>query len=342
MIIKEAYLRRDEFPTPPTTVYLGGGTPSILAGQRLSRLVDGMNKCFDMSQVVEFTIEANPDDINPAFLTQLSDLNINRVSIGLQTFDDATLKLLNRQHNAHQAIDALTMLSDASINYSADLIFGLPNQTLEAWRESFSRLLSFRPPHFSAYLLSYEPGTRLNAMLSRGLVEEASAELAQQMYQVITTAAAEAGYEHYEISNYAKPGLYSRHNSSYWTGESYLGLGAASHSFTLGLRRFNPPSIKAYIQAIAEGKCCYEVDEETIDQQFNDLIITSLRTSAGLPISLVTERFGSNVCNQLLSDAAPLTASNHLKLISQPSERLIIPESKWLTSDYVMRKLIRV
>lgn len=319
----------------PDTIYLGGGTPSSLPPALLDRLISSIR---DTSHPAlrEFTIEANPEDVTYDWARHIADnTEIDRVSMGIQSFDDDMLRFIGRRHSGRQAAEAVATLREAGIyNLSCDLIYGLPGQTLEAWKSDLDRLLALRPEHISAYLLSYEPRTRLGVMLSKGQVKEASDILAEQMYSILCQATREAGYEHYEISNFALPGRRAIHNSSYWDGSEYIGLGPGAHSMAGGTRWHNPSNLKLYTDH--HGCNVRIIDEEDDKNRFNDMIITSLRTSQGLDPARVPEEFAEN----FFRTVSHLTADGLLS--RSPEGCLFIPEHKWLTSDSILLRLIEV
>lgn len=208
----------------------------------LSRLINGLRERLDLEAVEELTVEANPDDVTPEWCRAVSQLGVNRVSMGVQSFEDKILRLIGRRHTAQQAAEAVACLRAAGIdNISLDLIFGLPGQTPESWAASVRQAIDLQPQHISAYGLTYEEGTRLWHLRERGEVTEVPEEQCLEMYRILVDALQAAGYEHYEISNFAKPDYRSRHNSSYWNDTPYLGLGAAAHSYDGRVRRYNPP-----------------------------------------------------------------------------------------------------
>lgn len=336
-LLQELEMRRDEIESQRlTTIYIGGGTPSSLPPGLLSKLFEGIHRLIDTSAVVETTIEVNPEDVTADFLNHTLSLGADRLSMGVQSLNDSELRAVGRRHSAAVALKAVEMIAARFENYSVDVIFGLPGQTLESLTATVDRLLAFRPPHISAYLLSYEPGTRLYAALSVGKVKEVSEDEAEIMYREVAGRLADAGYDHYEISNYALPGRYSRHNSSYWNMTPYLGLGAAAHSFDGHLRRYNPSSINTYIETINNHKCCYIIDEETDRQRFNDLLLVTFRTSAGFPLSAL-DRWPAEIAGNFRSQAGQLLSTG--KLICRDGV-LTIPPENWLTSDAVLRQLI--
>lgn len=322
-----------------STVYIGGGTPSSLPLPLLERLVSGLaDEGVDFSSLAEFTIEANPEDLGEDWLNSVRRLGVNRISMGVQSFNDRELRAVSRRHSAERAREALRLLSASGLNYSADLIYGLPGQTLADWERNLDTLLAFAPPHFSAYLLSYEPGTPLHARLLRGAVSEASEQLAVDMYSLLCDKCSQAGYRHYEISAFGRPGFEAVHNSSYWDFTPYLGLGCAAHSFSPdGVRRFNQPNIMKYLGELEQGRSAAEIDEETAADRLNDYIITSLRTDTGLNMQFLREKWGEDSLEALKAAAKPFVNSG--KLI-ETDNHIIIPEREWLTADSVLRELI--
>ena len=286
---REMQLRREEIDvTRVPSLYIGGGTPSQLPSTLLQEVFRAIQENFTLAKDAEVTIEANPDDVTPEWLAALSQTPVNRISMGVQTFSDSLLCFLNRRHTSHQAIEAVQRCQDAGYsNISLDLIYGLPGQTFEDWCRDVKLLLSLDVPHLSAYALSYEEGTALSKMLQDGKVDEASDELSWQMYEYLMNETAAAGMEHYEISNFAKPGMHSRHNSSYWDGSPYLGLGPGAHSFDGGcVRRSNDTSLKDYVCSTADVP--HQKEVLTPEEQYDELVMTRLRTASGLPLSLLT------------------------------------------------------
>lgn len=343
-VVKEAGLRLAELNHASQegdlieTIYIGGGTPSIVPPQLLKRMVDGLLDSLHpklAGTIKEFTIEVNPEDLSDTLIKEYISLGINRISMGVQTFDDAMLSSLGRRHNGECALNALRLLVDSGLNYSADLIFGLPGQTIDDWNRELRRLLSFRPPHFSAYLLSYEPGTRLYARLMAGKVEEASDELAEAMYGLLISEAAANGYEHYEISNYSLPGFNAKHNSSYWDGTPYLGLGVSAHSFDGFKRRYNPNNIKDYISTIDRSSEYCVVEDENEENRFNDTLITALRTRKGIDMKIIRSRFSPRIVRSFEKNLAL-----YGKEVVIEGNRLYIPEKLWLRCDAILRDLI--
>ena len=271
------------------TVYLGGGTPSQLTGEQLQQLFLYINNVYDVSPQAEVTIECNPDDVNVPFVATLSRLPVNRVSMGAQTFNDERLRFLRRRHSASQVGEAVQRLRDGGItNISIDLMYGFPDETMEEWNADLDAALALHVEHMSAYALSYEEGTPLYSMLQQGRIKELDEELQRKMYYALKDRLESAGYEHYELSNFAKKvvggelSFRSRHNSAYWHHTPYVGIGAGAHSFD-GLRRqWNVASVEQYIKAIGEGRV--PADGETIGviTRYNEKVMTALRTCDGL------------------------------------------------------------
>lgn len=330
-LIAEYALRRDEVGGSFNTLYIGGGTPSALPSPLLGRLLDALVR----PGMEEITIEANPDDMTPAYARDIASMGVNRVSMGFQSMIDMELQSVGRRHTSRQSIEAVAALRDCGIgNISGDLIYGLPSQTPESWRQSVETVMSMELPHLSAYSLSYEPGTRLSAMLAAGKIQELDDETCGEMYAILCKVAKRHGYEHYEISNFSRPGYRSRHNSSYWDYTPYLGLGCAAHSFDGSVRRNNPSNLKAYLDSITNGTVCYVTESETDTDRYNDYLITALRTSEGIDLGRMARWFDPS---QLMAAAKPFLDRGTLW---REGDRIYFPEEAWLISDGVLRELI--
>ncbi len=332
-LIAESELRKDEITEPYTTLYIGGGTPSILSLNEIARIISK----FKTDNMTELTIEANPEDINVEWAKAIADMGINRVSVGLQSFIDSELISINRNHTAQQSLYAIETLRKSSITeISGDLIYGLPGQTLDSWKFSLNALLSLKLPHISAYSLSYEPGTKLYAKLMSGKIRETEDDTIVAMYQALISETKSMGYNHYEISNFSLPNHQSQHNSSYWHETPYLGLGVSAHSFDGKYRRYNPVNILNYIKMIGAGKTIYEIDAETPENRYNDHIITALRTSEGINLAKMSKKYDTD---NLLKEASSHITNGTLIL---EDNCLKFKEDAWLISDSVLRDLIIV
>lgn len=339
-LIAEARLRKAELNGKPVkTLYMGGGTPSQLPLPLLARLIDGLKATLDLNAVEEFTLEANPDDVTPEWSAAVRALGVNRVSMGVQSFQDAVLRLVGRRHTARQAIDAVASLRHAGIdNISIDLIYGLPGQTLETWAESVRQAVDLRPQHISAYGLTYEPGTRLWQQRECGEVVEASEDQYLDMYRILVGMLQMAGYEHYEISNFALPGYRSRHNSSYWNETPYLGLGAAAHSYDGTMRRSNPADLCGYIRRITSGQPACQVEDLAWWERYDERVMLGLRTADGVDAHRLRSDFGDKAWAHFVSEARRhIDAGN---MICTDDGRYILTSEGIVLSDSVMRDLM--
>ena len=335
---------------PINTIYLGGGTPSQLSGEQLQQLFIYINKVYSLPSVqggvggeYEITIEVNPDDVTIEFAAMLQRLPVNRVSMGAQTFDDARLRFLHRRHTAEQVPQAVQRLRDAGIrNISVDLMYGFPDETLDDWQRDIDAALSLGVEHLSAYCLSIEENTPLwkwtidNGQLT---IDE---ELERQMYEVLIDKLTAAGYEHYEISNFARPGFRSRHNSSYWNDTPYIGLGAAAHSYTVlggfaaepyAVRSWNIADLRQYVDAIQRGEIPCEQESIDADTHYNDRITVALRTSDGLDLDTLSDKYRSyclREAQRFIDDGLLHCDGNHL----------VLTRKGLFVSDYIMGSLV--
>lgn len=339
-VCREMELRKNYIREPFSTIYLGGGTPSLLDEAELTKLFLYINNVYDVDRNAEITMECNPDDITPKFTNMLSHLPINRVSMGAQTFADSRLRLLHRRHNSDEVKHAVKLLREAGIkNISIDLMFGFPDESLSQWKEDISAAMALNVEHISAYSLMYEEDTPLWKMLDTGKVKEIDEELSLTMFKELVCQLTDAGYEHYEISNFARPGYRSRHNSSYWHQVPYIGLGAAAHSFDLNSRQWNVADLKLYIEEINNGIIPMEREELDNDTTFNDIITTALRTSDGIDLNAMETRLGKRYRNTLIS-----AADKHIEqgLLEIRHDRLRLTAEGIFISDMVMSDLMIV
>lgn len=321
--------------SPISTIYLGGGTPSQLTFAQLEQLFIYINKVYG-NHAEEVTIEVNPDDVSPEFAECLSQLPVNRVSMGAQTFSDSRLRFLHRRHMATQVPQAVQRLRDAGIrNISVDLMYGFPDETLDDWKADIDAALLLDVEHLSAYALQYEEGTPLYRMLERGDVSEADEELSRCMYYLLIDRLVEAGYEHYEISNFAKKGFRSRHNSSYWNQTPYIGLGAAAHSFDGKCRQWNVADIMQYMEGMEKGEPVVEREELTPDNRYNEIVMTALRTCEGVSLDMLDDACRAYCLRQ----AEPFIKGNLLVL---DGWQLRLSREGLFVSDMVMTELMRV
>lgn len=333
-LINEYFSREKELIKDITTIYLGGGTPSCLSRSQLARIFN----LLPVDNAEEITIEINPEDATEDFIQWLcTDTPVNRVSMGVQSLNDNELNRIGRRHSAIEAIEASHRLLDRGFNLSLDLIYGLPGQDTASWENSLEGILKINPHHLSCYLLSYEPGTKLTAMKQAGKITEISDSGAQAMFEILCDKTACAGYEHYEISNFSKPGFHSRHNSSYWNLTPYLGLGPGAHSFDGKIRRYNPGNLKLYIENKGIGITVTE--DENDSERFNDFVITSLRTAKGMSLEICAEMFGYSRRHRVEKIAEKYAKKD---IMWRKNSNIGINSRYWLTSDAIMTDFIEI
>lgn len=345
-ICRELELRSDYLSEPVSTVYFGGGTPSVLSVDDLDRIFNALykyNKVYGNSNgVAEFTIECNPDDITDEFCSFLSSSPVNRISMGVQSFSDGLLKFARRRHGSSQPKVAVERLRHIGIpNISIDLMFGFPNESLEVWRNDVDKALSLDVEHISAYSLMFEESTCLYGMLKRGEVKECDEETSLAMFNMLIDRLEAAGYEHYEISNFARPGFRSQHNSSYWHGVPYLGLGASAHSFNGSTRQWNIGDVRKYIDSISCGNIPAEIEVLTKDNSYDDMIMTGLRTVEGVSLDEVERRFGKDYLDFLEREALRYVKAKLLKY-SADHRSISLTRKGLFVSDSVMCDLMHV
>ncbi len=285
------YRRRELLLARANTLYIGGGTPSQLTVAQLQRIFNYLQEVVPIEEGAEVTIECNPDDVTPEWIEGLRQTPVNRISMGVQTLDNGLLRLLNRRHTAEQARQAVDMLRKAGYtNLSLDLMYALPGQTMEMWTKDVRELLEMQVPHLSAYSLQWEEGTPLYRMMERGEVEEANEELSLEMYRFLCGATRQAGMEHYEISNFALPGMRSRHNSGYWRNEAYVGLGPGAHSYDGERQRSsNPSDLHNYV--LSAGQLVPVVELLSDDEWYEEQVLKGLRTKDGVILHALPQRY---------------------------------------------------
>lgn len=290
-IIKEIEKRNTYLSTPIKTLYFGGGTPTCLNKEQITQIIFALKENLDLSHLEEATIEANPEDANPEFLEHLLNLGFNRISYGIQSFNDDDLKLLNRRHNSKTAINAIELSRKIGFsNISFDLMFNLPNMTLEKWETNLEKAIELNPEHISCYSLTLEEGTMLDKLVNKKVISLPYENESIIQFNKTKSYLEQVGFEHYEISNYCKPGFKSKHNSSYWRAEEYLGLGAAAHSFNISSRSRNPENIEEYISNIDNNISPFtEILSE--EDKYNEYIMLSLRTKEGIDKKYIENNF---------------------------------------------------
>lgn len=316
------------------TIYFGGGTPSVLLIDELKDLLNIIYQNYQVAGNAEITLEANPDDLRQAILSALKQIGFNRLSMGVQSFSESDLKLMNRRHGVMQAVQSVKWAKKAGFsNISIDLIYGLPNQTIEEWERNVRIAVELDVQHVSAYNLTYHEGTVFYEQLKKGILQELPDELSLQQFEMLVKILKEAGFEHYEISNFCKPGLYSQHNSSYWKSRKYLGIGPSAHSYDLASRRWNVSSISKYLEGLENNQPYFETEILTEQDRYNDFIITGLRTVWGISEEYIQSTFSSKYFNHFVKMKAKYLQSG--QLISNSGTTSISPEGLFI-SDKIM------
>jgi len=292
-LMKELKSRASEFSSEEiNTIYFGGGTPSVLLIDELKELLTIIHQNYAVAPEAEITLEANPDDLSQAILSALRQIGFNRLSMGIQSFAESDLKLMNRRHGVLQAVQSVKWAKKAGFsNLSIDLIYGLPNQTLEEWERNVRIAVELDVQHVSAYNLTYHEGTVFYDQLKKGILKELPDELSLEQFHLLVKILREAGFEHYEISNFCKPGYYSMHNSSYWKNQKYLGIGPSAHSFDIETRRWNVSSIAKYLDVLENNLPYWESEILSEQDRYNDFIITGLRTNWGISEQIIQSTF---------------------------------------------------
>jgi oxygen-independent coproporphyrinogen-3 oxidase len=314
-LLQEIELQKNYLSEPVSTIYFGGGTPSILPSADINRILTQLQKHFIVENDAEITVEANPDDINLEKLAEWKNTGVNRLSIGIQSFFQEDLQWMNRAHNASQSIDCIGLAKEAGFNnLTIDLIYGTPGLTDDNWKKNVDAAFALQIPHLSCYALTVEPKTALDTLIKQKSLADVDPEKQARHFELLMLWMNKAGYDHYEISNFAKPGFRSKHNSSYWQGKRYIGLGPSAHSFNGFSRQWNIANNALYIQSLAKGIVPFEVELLTPEQQLNEYIMTSLRTMEGLSLQKVQQEFGKDIYDYLIKTARPHVTNAHLTI----------------------------
>jgi len=320
---------------PISTIYFGGGTPSRLSPEQIGKVIDEIRQIYSLDNLEELTVECNPDDITTDYVSALRALGVNRISMGVQTFSDDLLRFLGRRHTARQAIDAVQSCHDVGIhNISIDLMYGLPGQTPDIQRHDLETAATLNVQHISSYCLSYEEGSPLDRMRKENRIIPADDDTCAAMYETMCNHLRKAGFEHYEISNFSLPGFNSRHNSSYWDGTPYLGIGAGAHSYNGTSRQWNPNNLDAYLQGIEHNTPKYEIEHLSQTDIYNEKIMLSLRTAKGLNLSALPSQDRLLVLQSaetMLKKGLLVMENNHLR----------IPEKQMFISDTIISSLFK-
>jgi len=320
-LAKEIQLRSKPIthhPSPITepieTIYFGGGTPSMLQIEDLQLLIEAVYSNYQVVSTPEITLEANPDDLSYDTISQLANSPVNRLSIGIQSFFEDDLKLMNRAHNAEEAKKCLQIATQHFDNISIDLIYGIPNMSNEKWLKNIETALSFNVPHISSYALTVEPKTALHTFIQKGIIPQPDDEVAAAHFQILVDKLSENDFIHYELSNFGKENYFSKNNSSYWLGKKYIGIGPSAHSYDGQNRGWNVSNNALYIKSIQENKLPIEIETLTKIDRYNEYVMTGLRTIWGVSLNRIEEEFGKTYLNYLNQQAAKFI-EDHLLFI---------------------------
>jgi oxygen-independent coproporphyrinogen III oxidase len=338
-LLQETLLRKEYLDKEPvSTIYIGGGTPSVLTIKEIATILERIYKVFKVTGDCEITIELNPDDVQPAYLKGLKDININRVSLGIQSWSDSDLKMLNRRHDSAIAVKALKdTLASGFENVTIDLIYGIPGMSLKDWEANLDFSFSFEIKHLSAYHLTFEKGTVFGKMLEKGMISEIDENESASQFNLLIEKAGSAGFVQYEISNFGKPGFFSVHNSNYWKQVNYLGLGPSAHSFNGYSRQWNFRDLKGYIKAVNAGKPFFESEELDTKMRFNEYIMTSLRTMWGIDLGYVEAMFEKEGYDYVMNMAGKF---RNYGLMNLEKNSLVLSNQGKLISDNIISEFM--
>ncbi|MGB7841786.1 MAG: radical SAM family heme chaperone HemW [Salinimicrobium sp.] len=338
-ILRELELRKDEIEGPVETIYFGGGTPSLLSSEELDRILKGIHQNYSVAGDAEVTLEANPDDLSEEKIKMLAASPVNRLSIGVQSFFEADLKLMNRAHNEKEALESIKTAKQYFENISIDLIYGIPGMSRERWLKNLDTALKLEVPHISSYALTVEPRTALKKMIETGKIAPVEDQAAKEHYELMISILDKAGFENYEFSNFGKPGYFSRNNTAYWFGKPYLGIGPSAHSFDGNSRKWNVSNNSLYIKALQKGEIPGEIEKLSTIDRYNEYIMTRLRTKWGISLSAVQEKFGKDFLEYLLQESKPLLEKGLLEL---EGEVIKVSKKGKFLSDGIAADLFRV
>ena len=341
-IKKEIQLRHNELENKTLkSLYFGGGTPSVLSVDEIKSLIDEIQKYFSFDNNIEITLESNPDDLNKNFLEELSKTEVNRLSIGTQSFFDEDLKLMNRAHNASEAESSIKRAQDFGlVNISIDLIYGSPTSNFEIWKDNLSKTIELQVPHVSSYALTVEPKTALEKWIENGKIRSPEETEQNQEFYYMKDFLKDNGFDHYEISNFGKPGFHSKHNSAYWKSEPYLGIGPSAHSYNGHLERsWNIANNPIYIKNLNQNILPKEKEILKEKDRFNEMIMIGLRTIWGVDLNRINQNFSSEVIDYLNQEIKSKIESGILEI---ENNYLKIPEKHWFLADGIASDLFIV
>lgn len=345
-LIKELEIRKDEFENQVVeTIYFGGGTPSLLDVEELKSIIQAVYANYTVVSDPEITLEANPDDLTAensdmhAVFNHYRAIGINRLSIGIQSFFEQDLKLMNRAHNAEEAKACLEIATQYFENISLDLIYGIPGLSHEAWLQNIETALSFNVPHISSYALTVEPKTALDVFIEKGKVQAPDDAVAQEQFHMLIEKLEAEDFVHYELSNFGKPNFFSRNNTAYWQGKSYIGIGPSAHSFNGISRSWNVRNNSKYIQAIEKGELPMEVETLSKTNQYNEYVMTGLRTIWGVSLEKVAQNFGETYRTYILKQSEK---HRNQQLLYIEDDKLIVTKKGKFLSDGISSDLFKI
>lgn len=339
-LVKELELRKDEFKNQTVeTIYFGGGTPSLLTKDEIELIINSVYKNYKVVENPEITLEANPDDLSKEQISSLANTEINRLSIGIQSFFEDDLKLMNRAHNAKEAKQCLDEATKHFQNISVDLIYGIPGLSNERWIENIETVLSYNIPHISSYALTVEPKTALETFIKKGVIKNVDDDLAQEQFHILIEKLEAAGFVHYELSNFGKPEYFSKNNSAYWLGKPYLGIGPSAHSFNGNERGWNVRNNSKYIKSLEQNIVPIETETLSITDKYNEYVMTGLRTVWGVSLEKVEQDFGQQYKNYLLEHSQK-HINEHLLYLD--NNKLLVTKKGKFLSDGIASDLFKI
>lgn len=338
-LAQEIAMRKNEVNDEVETIYFGGGTPSVLSTAEINFLIEKVYQNYTVIENPEITLEANPDDLDFEKIKELSCSKINRLSIGIQSFFEEDLKMMNRAHNAQQAKDSLEIARQYFDNITIDLIYGIPNMSAQRWIENIKFALSFGVPHISAYALTVEPKTALRKLIDKGVIPQPKDEVAESHFFLLMKILEEKGFIHYELSNFGKEGYFSKNNTSYWSGKKYTGIGPSAHSYNGTHRSWNISNNAIYIKEIQNRNLPSEIEKLTLSDRYNEYIMTRLRTIWGVSLERIRAEFGQEYYDYLLKSSEKFLENNLLQV--KNGKIIVTPEGRFL-SDGIASELFMV
>jgi oxygen-independent coproporphyrinogen-3 oxidase len=338
-LLQEIVLRADYLNniTPSATLYFGGGTPTVYAPIELGLIINHVKETFQITNFAEVTVEANPDDLTLQYLTELQEIGVNRLSVGIQSFNEEYLRWMKRRHTATQAIESIRFAKEAGFeNISIDLMYGLPQLNIDEWEAAIEKALILDAPHISAYHLTIEPHTILGKQAQKGLLRPIAEEESEQQFLLLHQLLTQAGFEHYEVSNFARAGKQSTHNSLYWQQQAYIGIGPSAHSFNGHSRQWNVANNKQYISSLQEGRLLFEYETLTPTIQYNEYLLTGLRTAKGVSLHYIRYNFSESIAGYFLEQVQQALTQG---MISKENDVYRIPAEHFFLSDAIIERL---